>query len=92
MATYLLFGKYSPQSLKEISSERSKKASELVKDLGGKVKEGYALLGDIDLVLIADFPKTEQAMKASVELSKMLGISFNSSPAVSVEDFDKLMK
>jgi hypothetical protein len=37
-------------------------------------------------------PGTEQAMKASVALSKMLGIGFSTAPAVSVEVFDKLME
>jgi hypothetical protein len=35
-------------------------------------------------------PDTEQAMKTSVALSKMLNISFTTAPAVSVETFDKL--
>ena len=56
------------------------------------MKAGYALLGEIDLVLITEFRNTEQAMKASVGLSKLLGISFTTSPAVSMEDFDKLMR
>jgi uncharacterized protein with GYD domain len=91
MATYILFGKYSPESIKEISAERTEKAEALIKDNGGKVKAGYALLGEIDLVLITEFRNTEQAMKAAVGLSKLLGISFTTSPAVSMEEFDKLM-
>jgi uncharacterized protein with GYD domain len=92
MAIYIMLGKYSPESTKEISAERTDKAEALIKDNGGKVKAGYALLGAIDLVLITEFRNTEQAMKASVGLSKLLGISFTTSPAVSMEDFDKLMR
>ena len=44
-----------------------------------------------DLLLVAEFPGTEAAMKASATLSKLLGISFTTSPAVSGEDFDKIM-
>jgi hypothetical protein len=33
----------------------------------------------------------EQAVKASVALSKLTGIAFTTFPAVTVEDFDKLM-
>ena len=91
MAIYIMFGKYSSESMKEISAERTDKGEALIKDNGGKVKAGYALLGEIDLVLITEFRNTEQAMKASVGLSKLLGISFTTSPAVSMEDFDKLM-
>jgi len=92
MATYFMFGKYSLDSVKEISPERTNKAAALIKKHGGEVKSGYALLGEKDLVLIVDLPDTEQAMKTSVALAKLLGISFTTAPAVTVEDFDKIME
>jgi len=92
MATYFMFGRYSLDSLKEISPERTDKAAALIEKHGGKVKSGYALLGEKDLVLIVDLPDTEQAMKTSVALAKLLGISFTTTPAVTVEDFDKIME
>jgi hypothetical protein len=49
------------------------------------------LLGDVDILLLADFPDNTKAMKASIELSKQLGIGFRTAPAVSVEFFDNLM-
>jgi uncharacterized protein with GYD domain len=91
MATYLMFGKYSREGLKGISVKRTDAAAALIKKHGGELKSGYALLGGVDLVLIVDLPDTEQAMKASAALTKLLGISFSTSPAVSLEDFDKLM-
>ncbi len=91
MATYLMFGKYSLESVKAISPKRTNNAVALIKKHGGELKSGYALLGEVDLVLIVDLPDTERAMKTSVALSKLLGISFITAPAVSVEDFDKLM-
>lgn len=92
MATYFMFGRYSLDSLKEISPERTNKAAALIEKHGGKVKSGYALLGEKDLVLIVDLPDTEHAMKTSVALAKLLGISFTTAPAVTVEDFDKIME
>jgi uncharacterized protein with GYD domain len=92
MASYLLFGKYSQDSIKEISAKRTQKATELIKKNGGELKAGYALLGKVDLVLILELPDLQQAMKTSVALSKMLGISFTTAPAVSMNDFDKLME
>ncbi|MGD9091752.1 MAG: GYD domain-containing protein [Anaerolineales bacterium] len=91
MATFIMFGKYSHDSIKEISAERSDKALGLVKENGGEIKSGYALLGETDLILVTDFPTIKQAMKASVGLSRLLGISFATSPAVSVEEFDALV-
>ncbi len=91
MTTYFLFGKYSHDSIKQISTKRTNEALAEISKNGGKLNAGYALLGEHDLVLIVDFPGTEQAMKTSVALAKLLGISFSTSPAVSIEEFDKLV-
>ena len=91
MATFFMFGKYSSEAIKEMSAERTDKGFSLIKKFGGEVNSMYALLGEHDLVIIANFPGIEQAMKASVALSKLTGISLKTSPAVAVEDFDKMM-
>jgi uncharacterized protein with GYD domain len=91
MATYLMFGEYSMDSIGKISGDRTKKANAVVKELGGEIKSAYAILGEKDLVLITEFPGTKEAMKASVELAKLLGISFTTAPAVTVDEFDKLV-
>jgi len=91
MATFFMFGKYSSEALKEISTERTEQAISIFKKLGGEVKSMYALLGNWDLVLIVDLPGIEQAMQASVALSKMSGISFRTAPAITVAEFDKLI-
>ena len=91
MATYMMFGKYSQKSIKEISAKRTEKAKVLVQKNGGEILSGYALLGEYDLVLILDLPDPERAMKTSVGLAEMLGISFTTAPAVSMEDFDRIM-
>ena len=91
MATYFMFGKYSADAVGKISADRTEKGAATIEECGGKVKAGYALLGEKDLVLIVDFPGIKEAMKASVALSKLLGIGFSTAPAVSVEEFDKLV-
>ena len=92
MPTFVMFGKYSFGAIKEISADRTKKATAVIGDAGGKVKAGYALLGEYDIILIADFPGVKEAMKTSVDLTKLLGITFTTSPAVTVEEFDKLIE
>ena len=91
MATFFMFGQYSSEALKGMSAERTDKAVSLIKKFGGEVNSMYALLGERDLVLIVDFPEVKQAMKASIALTKMTGVSFTTSPAVAVEDFDKII-
>ena len=92
MSTFIMFGKFSTESVKNISTERTKKSAAIIKDCGGEVKAIYALLGNIDAVAIADFPDVKAAMKASVELSKLLGVSFTTAPALTIEEFDKLFE
>jgi uncharacterized protein with GYD domain len=91
MTTYLMFGKYSIDARGKVSAYRTKITNAVIGESGGILKAAYALLGEIDVVLIAEFPSTEKAMKASVALSKQLGIGFATTPAVSMDDFDKLI-
>ena len=90
MATFFMFGKYSSEAIKEMSAERTKKIISHIEKCSGKVNSMNALLGEYDLVFITDFPGMEQAMKASVGLTKLTGIAFSTSPAVTVAEFDKL--
>ena len=91
MAAFFMMGKYSAGSIKEISSGRTKKAVEVIEQNKGKVNSMYALLGGNDLVLITDFPGINEAMKASIALTKLSGIAFSTFPAVSVDEFDKMI-
>ena len=69
MATYIMFGKYSLDSIRQISEKRTEKAKELIRKNGGEIISGYSLLGKTDLVLIVELPDSEQALKTSVALS-----------------------
>jgi len=91
MPIFMMFGKYSTEALKGISSERTDKAVELIKKNGGKVISMYAVMGEHDLVLTLDFSDSEKALATSVALNKLTGISFTTSPVVEVEKFDKLI-
>jgi uncharacterized protein with GYD domain len=91
MAKFILFGKYPADALKGISAARTKKSLAIVKKLKGKVLGMYAMLGEKDLIFILELPGMEEAMKVSVALFKLTGLSFSTAPAVSVEEFDKLI-
>jgi uncharacterized protein with GYD domain len=90
MAKFLMLGKYSQEAIKGISAERTKKATAIIEKVGGKVNSMYALLGNYDLALIVDLPGTAEAMKTSITLTDLTGISFTTSVAISVEEFDKI--
>ena len=91
MATYFMFGKYNPESIRDISIERTQKAIAEIRALGGDIRGMYALLGEYDLLICAELKSNDDALKASVTLTRLTGISFNSCPAVSVETFDRLV-
>lgn len=88
--TFLMAGRYSAEAVKQISAERSGLASQIVGQCGGRIVDGYATLGDNDLLMVMEFPGVSNVMKASIELNKALGISFASTAALPVDDFDKL--
>jgi uncharacterized protein with GYD domain len=92
MATFCMFGDYTYDSVKEISAERTTKAAAAIGACGGTVKAGYVMLGEHDILLIVEFSGIENAIKASVELTKLLGISFTTAPAVTVDEFDRLIE
>ena len=50
MSTFFMFGKYSSEAVKEVSAERTSKATSLMERFGGRVNSMYALLGEHDLV------------------------------------------
>ena len=91
MSTFIMFGRYSPEAVRQISRQRTQQATELIDRYGGKVVGMYATLGRYDLVFIVSFPGSSEAMKASVALSKTTGIGFNTVPAIAVQDFDALV-
>ncbi len=91
MPIFMMFGKYSSEALKGVSSERTDRAVSLIKEHGGNIQSMYAVLGEHDLVFTIDFPDADQAMAASVALYKLTGIHFATSPVIEVEKFDKLI-
>lgn len=90
MATFVMKGRYSVDAIKAISTARTKQAQKIVDQCGGTIHAVYATMGDTDLLVIVDFPGVAEAVKASITLTKALGITFSSVPALGVEEFDKL--
>ena len=90
MATFYLFGKYTQQSINQISGDRTKKAVSAIEKLKGKVRSMDALLGEKDLVFVVELPSAKEALKVSLALAKTTGIAFTTSEAISISEFDKL--
>ncbi len=91
MTTFFMFGKYSSGAIKGISVDRTEKTDNIIKKFNGELKSIYVLLGEYDLVLIVNLPGIQEAIKASVALSKFSGVSFTTTPAITMEQFDKMI-
>ena len=90
MAKFLMLGKYSAEATKEIDAKRTEKAVNIIKKYGGNLIEALILLGDYDLALCVELPGVPDALLVSVALTKLTGISFQTYPAITVTEFDKM--
>jgi uncharacterized protein with GYD domain len=91
MATFFMFGRYSKNALEQVSVERTRQAHQVVGDLGGQIKGIYALLGEYDLALIVELPRMAEAMQASITLKRLTDISFFTTAALPIEEFDQMV-
>ena len=90
MAKFVMMGRYTQASIEDISASRTARAEEVIRSHGGDTIGIYALLGAFDLMLIVDLPDVETAMRVSLELTRLTGVGFQTSPAVDVAAFDTL--
>jgi len=91
MATYFLFGRYSADAVKGMSSARTEKATKLIQKYGGELKSMHIITGEYDLVIMATFPGLSNVVKAIVSITKLTGIGFVTSEAIPVEEFDRIV-
>lgn len=88
---FVMLGKYTTEAIKNISKQRTEEVKKLINSNKGRVEAMYVLMGAYDLIIIVNFPSEKEAIKTSVELTKLTGIGFMSMPAITVADFDKLV-
>jgi uncharacterized protein with GYD domain len=91
MATFFMFGRYTTESIRNISAERTQAAVDEIKKMGGEVNAMHVLLGEYDLMICVKLASIEEAVKASVALARLTGIAFTTCPAIEVEVFDRLI-
>lgn len=91
MPTYVMSGSYSLEGMRGISPARTDETTALIRKHGGELRAVYALLGKPDLLVIVDLPDNARAMQTSMSLSRLLGVAFTTSPALTVQEFDRLV-
>jgi len=91
MPAFLMLGKYTSHATQGISKARTKQIDSLIRECGGEMKDIYGLLGAFDLAIISDFPDNGSAIRTSLSLTKMTGITFSTLPAVRIDEFENLV-
>ena len=76
MAIFFMFGKYTPDALKEISASRTKQAVDVINNLGGEVNAVQIGMGEFVLLFCVILRGLGGASKASVEVTRWSASTF----------------
>ena len=78
------------KATRKIDAKRTEKAVGIIKKYGGNLIEGFILLGDYDMALYLELSGVPDAIMVSIALTKLTGISFQTYPAITLTEFDKM--
>jgi uncharacterized protein with GYD domain len=94
MPIYVILSKLTDEGRKTITHkpERMLEVNKELAAIGVKVKEQFAVLGPYDFVNIVEAPDNSAIMKVSLDLGARGTVQLLTLPAVSVDDFVKLIK
>ncbi len=94
MPSYVILSKLTDEGRKTIrhKPERIVEVNKEMEAMGIKVKDQFAVLGPYDFVNIVDAPDNNAMMKMSIELGSRGSVELLTLPAVSADDFVKLLK
>lgn len=89
MATYVLLTKLTPEGVQTIKNnpQRIREVNKEVEALGGTVTAQWATLGQFDFINIIEAPDEQTVARISLELSSRGTGSYESLPAIPVDDF-----
>ncbi len=92
MGYYVILSKLTDEGRKTVKNkpERIIEVNEELKDMGVKVKDQFAVMGEYDFVNIVEAPDNETIMKMSVELGSRGTVQLLSMPAITLEDLLKM--
>jgi uncharacterized protein with GYD domain len=95
MPVYVSLVKFTQEgitTMKDQGIARSEKVRKNIEDLGGTLLDAYYCLGKYDVVAILEFPDNETALKASVKNASLGHISITTMPAVTRDEWTKLLR
>lgn len=94
MKTFLLFSVLSPQGVQTLAAvpERLFEVNREVEAIGGRVVKQWALLGSYDFLSVVEAPDEGVIQKVMVELASRGSASFETFPAIPVDEFIATLK
>ncbi|HXW68001.1 MAG TPA: GYD domain-containing protein [Dissulfurispiraceae bacterium] len=94
MPSYVILSKLTDEGRKTIrhKPERIVEVNKEMEAMGIKVKDQFAVLGPYDFVNIVEAPDNNSIMKMSIELGSRGSVQLLTLPAISADDFAKLLK
>lgn len=95
MPIYVSLVKFTQQGVTTMKAKgvaRSDMVQRNIESLGGKLVHAYYCLGEYDVVAVLDFPNNASAMKAAVLNASMGHIQITTLPAVSRDEWRRLLK
>jgi uncharacterized protein with GYD domain len=94
MPTYIFLYKLTDQGIKNIKEmpQRMEKAIEASEAVGGKVLGVYSVLGEYDLVSIAEFPNDETVLSLALAFGSQGNVRSTTLKAVTKETFVEIVE
>ena len=92
MNTFFLFGKYHLDQVCKITADQNRQIDDLVTQMGGQMIGYYALMNRNELLLNAELPTVETAVKLNSALESLLGLEFCWELATPIEAFTSIMQ
>jgi uncharacterized protein with GYD domain len=90
MQAYVSLYKYKG-AIKGGGPERFEKVKEIVADEQGRILHIYGLLGEYDVLSVAEFPDNRSAMRAALRIGNLIDAQTNTMAAVEGNDFLQIL-
>jgi uncharacterized protein with GYD domain len=94
MPTYISFIQYTQQGLQKIkeSPSRLDQAKKAYEAAGGKLKDIYLVMGEYDIVVVAELPSDDAVAKLALSLGAAGNIRTRTSRAFTEAEYRKLIQ